>query len=38
MGDNALVEIGAALLAPAFIGQLIILWFDRGFIERLDAA
>ena len=36
--DNALVEIGAALLAPAFIGQLIILLFDRGFIERLDAA
>jgi hypothetical protein len=37
MDDNALVEIGAALLAPAFIGQLIILLFDRGFIERLDA-
>ena len=35
---NALVEIGAALLAPAFIGQLIILWFDHGFAERLDAA
>ena len=32
---NALVEIGAALLAPAFIGQLIILLFDRDFIERL---
>ena len=35
---NAAVEIGAALLAPAFIGQLIILWFDRGFIAQLDAA
>ena len=38
LDGNAAIETGAAFLAPAFLGQLAILWRDRGFLARLDAS
>jgi hypothetical protein len=38
LDGNAAVETSAALLAPAFLGQLIILWRDRGFVARLGVS